>query len=166
MMSVICFDLIPEALQTGNVYWFLIGITLGILMMIVCDIFIDKYFKKKSKIESNTLIKTGIIVAIGLAIHNIPEGLAIGSGFDVSRSLGISLAIVICLHDIPEGISMAIPMKKGGMKKSKILIYVIASGITTGIGTLVGAIIGGISTSIITFCLSFASRSNVIYCFR
>ena len=51
----------------------------------------------------NNLLKTGIIVSIGLAIHNFPEGLAIGSGFEASLKLGLSLAIAICLHDIPEG---------------------------------------------------------------
>ena len=46
---------------------------------------------------------TGIVVSIGLAIHNIPEGLAIGSGFENSLKLGYSLAIAIAIHDIPEG---------------------------------------------------------------
>lgn len=57
----------------------------------------------------------------------------------------------------PEGISMAVPMKNGGMKKSKVIILVIISGITTGIGALVGAIIGNISESVISICLSFAA---------
>jgi len=38
-----------------------------------------------------------------LALHNFPEGLAIGSGFGASLKLGLSLAIAICVHDIPEG---------------------------------------------------------------
>ena len=37
-----------------------------------------------------------------MALHNFPEGLAIGSGFGASLKLGLSLAIAICLHDIPE----------------------------------------------------------------
>ena len=52
---------------------------------------------------SGSLLKTGIIVGIGLAIHNFPEGLAIGSGFEASIILGLSLALAICFHDIPEG---------------------------------------------------------------
>ena len=52
---------------------------------------------------------------------------------------------------------MAAPMKKGGLKSSKILMYVILSGITTGIGALIGAIIGEISEKIIAICLSFAA---------
>ena len=103
------------------------------------------------------MLKTGIIVSIGLAIHNIPEGLAIGSGFDASIKLGYSLALAICFHDIPEGISMAVPMKNGGMKIYKIMIYVILSGIATGVGALIGSIIGKVSEQIIAICLSFAA---------
>ena len=71
--------------------------------------------------------------------------------------LGLSLAIAICLHDIPEGISMAVPMKNGGMKPSKVIYYVVLSGVTTGVGAFFGAIIGTISEQIIAVCLSFAA---------
>lgn len=55
-------------------------------------ILVDKKFNNSSSIKSS-LLRTGIVVSIGLALHNIPEGLAIGSGFDASNKLGISLAI-------------------------------------------------------------------------
>ena len=155
MMSIICFDLIPEALGISNIYNLIIGILLGIIVMIYCDIIVQKKFNMNN--SKNNLLKTGIIVSIGLAIHNFPEGLAIGSGFDASIELGLSLALAICFHDIPEGISMAIPMKNGGMEKNRILLYVILSGITTGIGAFFGAIIGSISQSVIAICLSFAA---------
>ena len=43
------------------------------------------------------------------------------------------------------------------MKISKIIFYVILSGITTGIGAFFGAIVGSISEEIIALCLSFAA---------
>ena len=159
MMSVICFDLIPEALEISNITQTIIGIILGIIAMIFCDVIVDKKFNTQ-KIDTNmanNLLKTGIIVSIGLAIHNIPEGLAIGSGFEASTKLGLSLALAICFHDVPEGISMALPMKTGGMKIYKVMFYVILSGIATGIGALIGCIIGKISEQIISLCLSFAA---------
>ncbi len=167
-MSVICFDLIPEALGISSITSIIIGIIIGIVAMIFCDLLVEKKFNQNTKFDkgNNTLLKTGIIVSIGLAIHNFPEGLAIGSGFEASMKLGLSLAIAICLHDIPEGISMAVPMKNGGMKISKVIFYVILSGITTGIGAFFGAIIGSISQEIIAICLSFAARSNAIYRIR
>ena len=159
MMAIICFDLIPEALGISSILNVLLGIGVGIITMILCDLLIEKKFNtnQATKLANNNLLKTGIVVSIGLAIHNFPEGLAIGSGFEASLKLGLSLAIAICLHDIPEGISMAVPMKNGGMSKTKVILYVILSGITTGIGAFFGAIVGSISTSVIAICLSFAA---------
>lgn len=159
MMSIICFDLIPEALGISSIINVIIGIIIGIIVMIFCNIIVQKKFNTNKRFEKNenTLLKTGIIVSIGLAIHNFPEGLAIGSGFEASMKLGLSLALAICLHDIPEGISMAVPMKNGGMKISKVIFYVILSGITTGIGAFFGAIVGSISQEVISICLSFAA---------
>ena len=133
MTAIICFELVPEALVIVSLPTVILGIMIGIILMILCDIFVDKRFNKKEKIAyksyvnsknktektnssdmialrnsrqntKNNLLKTGIIVSIGLAIHNFPEGLAIGSGFEASLKLGLSLAIAICFHDIPEGI--------------------------------------------------------------
>ena len=61
---------------------------------------------------------------------------------------------------------MAVPMKNGEMKVSKVIFYVILSGITTGIGAFFGAIIGAISEEVISICLSFAARCHVIHCIR
>lgn len=163
MTAIVCFDLLPEAFNLTNLSTTFLGIILGILMMIFCDLLVDKKFNQNTKFRNNknTLLKTGIIVSIGLALHNFPEGLAIGSGFGASIKLGVSLAIAICLHDIPEGISMAVPMKNGGMKASKVIFYVILSGITTGIGAFFGALIGGISKSVIAMCLAFAAGAMI-----
>lgn len=163
MTAILSFDLIPEALKISPIANVILGIGLGIVCMFVCNIIVDKKFNDnillsaKTKVNKNQLLKAGIVTSIGLAIHNFPEGLAIGSGFGASLGLGYSLAIAICIHDIPEGISMAVPMKNGGMRANKVMFYVVLSGITTGIGAFIGKIIGGISENIIAICLSFAA---------
>ena len=52
---------------------------------------------------------------------------------------------------------MAVPMKNGGMKTSKVIYYVVLSGITTGVGAFFGALVGNISETIIAICLAFAA---------
>lgn len=155
MTSIICFDLIPEALEYANVTVCLIGIFIGIVVMILCDEFVKKIDLGKSK--NNHLLKTGIIILIGLTLHNFPEGLAIGAGFEASSVLGISLAIAIAIHDVPEGISIAVPLKEGGSKKGKVILLTALSGITTGIGAFFGAIIGNISEMLIGGALALAA---------
>lgn len=155
MTAVICFDLIPEALEIVSITLCIFGVLLGVISMIFCDKFVNKVYSKKE--NENSLLKTGIIICIGLAIHNFPEGLAIGSGFDASQKLGLSLAIAIALHDIPEGMSIAVPMKNGGYSKAKSIILTAISGLTTGIGAFFGAIIGNISLNLIGISLAFAA---------
>ena len=156
MLSIVCFDLIPESMELTSILNTVVGVILGVICMMVCDILVNKKFSVNSKNIKSNLLKTGIIVSIGLALHNFPEGLAIGSGFEASITLGYSLALAICLHDIPEGIAMGVPMKSGGMKISKIIFYVIMSGVTTGIGAFFGALVGTIGEEVIAMCLAFA----------
>ena len=155
MTSIICFDLIPEALEYTDITVCLIGIFIGIIIMILCDEFVNKITIKEHK--NNNLLKTGMIILIGLTLHNFPEGLAIGAGFEASSSLGISLAIAIAIHDVPEGISIAVPLKEGGNKKGKVIFLTSMSGITTGIGAFFGVIIGYISEVLIGGALALAA---------
>ena len=89
MTAIICFDLIPEALAISGVASTIVGVIFGVIVMIICD----NMVKKNHTRASNSLLNTGIIVGIGLALHNFPEGLAIGSGFGASITLRILISI-------------------------------------------------------------------------
>ena len=106
MTAIICFNLIPESLKIINISLTVSGILIGIFTMIYCSKIVDKRLLNDKK-TNNNLFKSGIVIAIGIAIHNLPEGLAIGAGFESSESLGYTLALAIAIHDIPEGISVA-----------------------------------------------------------
>lgn len=158
MTAIICFDLIPESLNIIGISSCIIGIFLGILAMILCNKIINNFsIKSNINIAQNSMFETGIIIAIGLAIHNFPEGLAIGAGFESSNALGLKLAIAIMLHDIPEGISISLPLKVSGYSKIKSILITTFSGLTTGFGAFFGVIIGNISKDLIGLALSFAA---------
>lgn len=157
MLSVVCFDLLPESFELGGVKIGILGVAIGAVIIIFIEDIIKRVDPGKNAVIKNSrLLRAGILMGTGIALHNFPEGIAIGSGFGASAKLGLGLAFVIAVHDIPEGLSMALPMKVGGMKSLKVLYYTILAGIPTGIGAFVGALLGEISEQVISLCLGFA----------
>lgn len=151
MLSVVTFDLLPHAFEIGDLTTGILGIVIGVLLVTVFDEIIPQ-----TGVAGNKYIKEGIILGLAIAIHNFPEGLAVGSGFIAAKSLGISIAFVIALHDLPEGIAMATPMAIGGVSPLKNVLYTVLAGIPTGIGTIVGVVTGGLSTYFISLNLGIA----------
>ena len=157
MIAVVCFDLFPESFAIGSLSTGMAGVVLGALAIIICEGLIDRYRQSRGMGRARkNYVEIGILVGIGIALHNLPEGLAIGSGFTALPSYGLGLSLVIALHDIPEGIAMATPMVIGGVGKVKIFLSTILAGIPTGIGAVIGYLLGEISPVFISLCLGFA----------
>lgn len=155
MISVVCFDLLPEAFGMGGVDISLLGIASGVGAILIVEHFMPERVSHKYSGDFN-FVRSGILLGIGIAIHNFPEGLAVGSGFAADDYLGLGLAIVIGIHDMPEGVAMAAPLKMGGIDRLKILFYTILAGIPMGLGAFVGELLGEISHTFICLCLGFA----------
>lgn len=177
MLAVVCFELLPEAFVQGGMTNTFLGVLSGIIVIILIDDIIRRLdifkpdksssFKKNSKripAKNGTgvrkwdadLLRTGFLMVIGIALHNFPEGFAVGSGFEASHSLGVLLTLVIAIHDVPEGIAMAFPMKAGGFSGAKVLMLSVLSGIPMGFGAFLGALLGNVSSKFIAACLGFA----------
>ena len=122
--------------------------------MFFLDIIIQRNNKKK---DINRII--GLIVILSMAFHNIIEGLAIGSSFVYSFTLGTTVLIGMFLHDIPEGMIVGITSKVEGKKLKTILLESIIVGACSGFGTYIGNIIGKINEKYIAISLSISAGS-------
>ncbi len=157
MTAVVCFELIPEAFELGGVPLTIAGAVAGIVVIIILEEIIRRSTYLQKKYWNTGLLRAGILVATGIALHNLPEGFAVGSGFEASFNLGITVTAVIIIHDIPEGIAMAVPMRIGGFSGLKAFMLTLASGIPMGIGAFFGAVLGEVSPLFIAVCLGFAA---------
>ena len=89
------------------------------------------------------LYKSGILTAIALAIHNFPEGLAIGVAVLESAQYGLVLMAAIALHNIPEGIAVAAPIKAGGGGRLKATLIAMGTGMTEPLGAIFALLVLG-----------------------
>jgi len=187
MISIVCFGLVPEAYDLlSNVYITVGGIIAGIIIIMLLNEFVDfitgKNLKKMQIHETHEelyhetpllsglpdsakMFRSGIIMMAAIALHNIPEGVAIGASGSRSMRLGIIMAIMIALHNIPEGMSIASPLIGGGMKKWKSVLLTALSGATTIIGGVIGLLVGNISDLALALSFSIAGGAMLYVVF-
>lgn len=83
------------------------------------------------------LMRTGIITAITIAIHNFPEGIATFMAVIDSPEIGVAIAIAIAIHNIPEGIAVSVPVYYATESRSKAFWYSFLSGLSEPLGAVV-----------------------------
>jgi len=102
------------------------------------------------------LLKSGILIAIGITIHNIPEGIAVGAGYMHEPAFGIFIALAILLHNIPEGIATALPLCKSGVCRWDSFRVAFLSGLAEPVGALFAALFLTSFQGFIPAALAFA----------
>ena len=88
--------------------------------------------------------KLGVMSALAIAIHNLPEGIATFIGALNDPQMGAGITFAISIHNIPEGIAVAIPIYYATKSKGKALLYATLSGFSEVTGALICIAITGI----------------------
>lgn len=153
MISMVCMELLPEGYKTSGFFYTSLGVVLGVVLIIAVDEILRICIKKEGK---QPVMLSGWMMVFAVALHNLPEGFAVGAGFQTGTSIGITLSVAMLLHDIPEGMAMAIPLRLGKIKPLRIFIVTLLSGLPMGIGAFLGAAFGSISEALSAICLGLA----------
>lgn len=153
-LGIVCFDLLPEAFQAASIYIAVAGIAIGLFLATFLDGKLDCESRMGEECKNINFLKVAIFMAIGIGIHNLPSGVALGSLFSMSLSKGMRLAIALILHGIPEGLTLGIFFKESRASKRQLIFISIIISLPMGIGTVLG---GLMKTDIATgFSLAFA----------
>jgi len=80
----------------------------------------------------------GIIPMLGIGFHSFVDGVIYSVTFNVSALTGVLAAIGMVLHEFPEGIVTFVLLERGGFSRKKSALYAfIAAAVSTPLGTLV-----------------------------
>ena len=155
--------------------WFApaIGFLFGALFIYFLDKKIPHLhlFKKIEEAEGpKTDLKKTELLVIAIAIHNIPEGLAVGVAFgalsyglDIGITLGgaIALAIGMGLQNAPEGFAVSMPMRRAGFSRFKSWQWGQLSAIVEPIFAVIGAAVVIAVYPILPYALAFAAGAMI-----
>ncbi len=87
------------------------------------------------------LLKAGLFMALGVGIHNFPEGMASFATALSDPQLGVAIAIAIAIHNIPEGLAISAPIYAATGSRSKAFWWSFLSGVAEPVGALLAAVV-------------------------
>ena len=94
--------------------------------------------------------------------HNFPEGLATFISALRDPKLGIAIAVAIAIHNVPEGIAVSIPIFYATGNRKKAFVYSFLSGLAEPVGALVGYAIISSFINDIVFGILFAAVAGIM----
>ncbi|MEM0360723.1 MAG: zinc transporter ZupT [Candidatus Diapherotrites archaeon] len=137
MIFVSFAEMLPQAISNIGQANAFIAFFAGMGAIYLIDVSLPHSYEGE-KCQESRLLKCGTLVAIGIAIHNFPEGIAVFFSSLSSISLGIPIAIAIALHNIPEGIAISMPIFQATKSRKKAFLYSALSGLTEPLGAIIG----------------------------
>lgn len=164
MLSVVTIDLLPTALRIGPVSQVFGGLLLGLFFMHLAD----RRLKTSGNLpmtRRQRLKRIGLLIASGIALHDLPEGMAIAVGQEAAGDLGILIALAIGLHNLPEGMATATPLRMANIRVWKIVLLNVGIAIFTPLGALFGLLAVQAVKNSLSFFLSFAAGAMAFLVF-
>lgn len=151
MIYVSFMEMLPQAKEhldillgekEGNLY-LILSFFAGIALINLIDFSIPKSMNPheiqgvEDMGNKKGLKRTGIMVALSIAIHNFPEGIATFTSALESLDVAIPITVAIAIHNIPEGIAVAVPIYHSTGSRQKAFWYSFLSGLAEPFGALI-----------------------------
>lgn len=145
-----------------------IGFLLGIAFLLVLDRIIPHLHMNSAVCEGPRChMKKTTMLVLAVALHNLPEGMAVGvvyadilnGGTAITLSAALALSLGIAIQNFPEGAIISMPLRSEGVGKGRAFLYGVLSGVVEPIGALLTIWAASLVTPALPYLLSFAAGS-------
>lgn len=143
-----------------------IGVWGGFLFLLLLDHLIPHLHLNSDAPEgSPSNLGKSTMMVLAVALHNLPEGMAVGvvaAGWltgseSISAAAALALSLGIALQNLPEGAIISMPLKSGGMRRGKAFGYGALSGIVEPIGAVLTILLAELLVPVLPYLLSFSA---------
>jgi ZIP family zinc transporter len=157
MTAIATLGLIQEAFGLGGIWIALLGVALGAAALFLFDRYLPhEHEHLPFECTNHIAYRRGLLLFAALTLHNLPEGLAVGTSYTAQPRLGLLLALAIALHNIPEGFAVAGPFLACGMPRWRCLLWATGSGLAEPLAALAGAFFVTQFEALLPISLGFA----------
>jgi zinc transporter, ZIP family len=168
MLAACAFSLVIPALEAardqGAGTWgagLLVAVAVllgGMLLLLIDRLVPHEHFIKGPEGPGSHALKRAWLFVLAIALHNMPEGLAIGVAFAGPDRVGAqALATGIAIQDVPEGLVVALALFRVGYRRSTAVLLGIASGLVEPVFAVIGAAVLALSAGLLPWGLALAA---------
>ncbi len=130
----------------------------GAVLMLMDRVLPHEHFIKGREGQTAKQLRRTWLFVFAIALHNVPEGLAIGVGYAANNGLRAdALATGIAIQDVPEGLVVAVALLAAGYSRVFAVLIGMASGLVEPLGAVLGAAVVGHSAMLLPWGLGFAA---------
>ncbi len=157
MVYVAFAELLVPSLELGGLGLSLLGFIAGFALIKALDVLVPH-----TRIIRGELSERMALVALAIAIHNVPEGLAVGSASLYSPEDGLAAAIAIAVQDVPEGLVVSLAaMAASGSRLVGFSVGVLSA--ASELASAMAALVGLVETAVTLPLLLALSASAMVY---
>lgn len=139
LIGEVFFHILPE-IDGRGVFW---APVVGFMLFLAVEKWLTWHHCHRPDCEEENVSHLPWLVNLGDTIHNLIDGLVIGSAFGINWGLGMATVTAIFFHEIPQEIGDIGLMMHGGWSRSRILWANILSSSLSLVGVLIGWFLGG-----------------------
>lgn len=135
-LSLVLFELIPETLE-ANETWGGVAVAAGFILFYVLSYELHRYFHRREEDDRDCDRKgAATLLLIGDSVHNVADGVILGAAFLVDPVLGTAVAIGLAMHEIPQEIVEFGVLIRGGYSRGQAALLNLISASSIVVGTL------------------------------
>ncbi len=168
MFSASVYNLLWPGLNMGNSFSLqdVLPVVAGILLGSLFIWFAHEHFEEDPVIaKDGTKRLTQTLIFVAMAIHSIPEGVAVGVGYAsgevLNTDLGSYIAIAIGIHNIPEGLAVAIPLRATGATINKCFWAAVLTSIPQPIAAIPASMASWFFQPLMPIMMGFAAGAMI-----
>jgi ZIP family zinc transporter len=139
ILYVSLVELLPLSIETVGFGWANACFFGGMAVTALIDFLLphDYMGEQVGDRRNRKLLSVGVLTAIGIGIHNFPEGMAVFWGTLGDSEIGLMVALATAIHNIPEGIAVALPIFAATKDRLKSLKFTFLAGAAEPVGALI-----------------------------
>jgi ZIP family zinc transporter len=136
MLSASIFNLLVPGVREGGFTSVAMGVFAGTAMFAITFRFVEQYDFQMEGLSTADSKRIALVLGT-MFIHSFPEGLAIGVAYGSGEvGLGLLIAVAIAIHNIPEGVAVSLPLRAQGVSGWRCVGWSIFSSLPQPIATI------------------------------